>query len=125
MPFLPSPVPFLSSLPSSSFPHYPQIDDYARSRIITAITDRRVTDCRNKHKPALLNDPRDGSPFGMRGASDTVIVTNDGSGRRGMCGVRWTRAVFVLREARGNDYIEPFKVASACIFDERPRFCYR
>lgn len=81
MPFLPSSVPFLPSLPSSSFPHYPQIDDYARGRIITAITDRRVTDCRNKHKPALLNDPRDGSPFGMRGASDTVVVTNDSSGR--------------------------------------------
>lgn len=26
------------------------------SRIITAITDRGVTDCRNKHKPAPLND---------------------------------------------------------------------
>lgn len=49
--------PYFSS--SSSFFSSITIEStITRGRIITAITNRGVTDCRNKHKPAPLSDPR-------------------------------------------------------------------
>lgn len=56
--FLPSLDPFPYFSFSSLFFSITIESTITRGRIITAITNRGVTDCRNKHKPAPLSDPR-------------------------------------------------------------------
>lgn len=59
--------PFLHLIPIESA--------ITRGRIITAITDREVTDCRNKHKPAPLSDRLAVVLCCARAAPDTVVGT--------------------------------------------------